>query len=61
MIRPASDAVTCSDCGCELCVCGLAAPEEKKKLDETEGNDESESEDGLSGGDGKAPECGDEG
>jgi len=39
---------------------GLAAAEEKKKEEETDGKEDTESE-GLSGGDGKALERGDEG
>lgn len=49
----------CSDGGCECG--GLAAAELKKNDEETEGNDETESEEGLSGGEGKAPERGEDG
>jgi hypothetical protein len=57
MISPCSFAWSDSerDCG------GLAAAELKKNEEDTEGRDDTEPEEGLSGGDGRALERGEEG
>jgi hypothetical protein len=59
MMRPCVESRAWSDGGCEWG--GLAAAEEKKKEDETEGREETEPEEGLSGGEGRALERGEDG
>jgi hypothetical protein len=59
MIRPCVESLACSECGREWG--GLAAADEKKNEDDTEGSEDTEPEDGLSGGDGKELERGEDG
>lgn len=58
MMSPCVDSLAWSECGCECG--GLAAAEEKKKDDPTEGSEDTDS-DGLSGGEGSALDRGDDG
>ena len=59
MMSPCVDSLASSDCG--RARGGLAAAELKKKDDETDGRDETESDEGLSGGEGSTLDRGDEG
>jgi hypothetical protein len=59
MIRPCVESRASSDWGRESG--GLAAAELKKKDEDTDGREDTESEEGLSGGDGRALERGEEG
>lgn len=59
MMSPCVDSLAWSDSGRDCG--GLAAAELKKNEDDTEGNEETESEEGLSGGEGRALERGEDG